>query len=246
MKKSKMPRSKNGFVKTLNKTGFMTTRLDPFSHKFVEFAGKAPGPSLEIGSAYGIATLPILKNGYPVIANDLSLHHLRILKKRAPKKFRKNLTLLPGRFPDDIKLAKNSVGSILACRIVHFLDGPTIRRGLKKMYSWLKPGGKIFIVGETAYVGTLKNFIPKYEKKIKQGATWPGHVHDCHKLVPDLKDIIPDFFHALDVSMLRRELRRAGFVVEKAARFGRPYFPERIRLDGRESVGIIGRKPKHG
>lgn len=246
MKKTKMPRSKEGLVKTLNKTGFMTTRLDPFSRKFVEFAKNSPGPSLEIGSAYGIATLPILKKGLPVIANDLSAHHLKILKKRVPKKFQKNLTLLAGRFPDNLKLAKNSVGSILACRIVHFLDGPTIRRGLKKMHSWLKPGGKIFIVGETVYVGTLQKHAPLYEKKIKQGITWPGHVHNCHELVPDLKNIIPDFFHALDVKILKRELKRAGFIIEKSHTFGRPYFPKRIRLDGRESVGIIGRKPLIG
>lgn len=242
MPRSKMPRAKNGFIKTLNKTGFMTTRLDPFSREFVQFAKKAPGPSLEIGAAYGIATIPVLKKGCPVVANDLSARHLKILKSRVPKKLLKNLTLLPGRFPGKINLTKNSVGSILACRIMHFLDGPTIRRGLKKMHAWLKPGGKIFIIAGTAYVGTLKGFIPIYEKKLKAGSTWPGYVRDFHKQAPDLKNQAPGFLHALDVHVLSRELKRAGFTVEKAAIFSRPYYPKRIRLDGRESVGIIGKK----
>lgn len=244
MKKPKMPRSKEGFVKTLNKTGFMTTRLDPFSRKFVEFAGKAPGPSLEIGSAYGVATLPILKKGLPIIANDLSAHHLRILKNRVPKKFQKNLTLLPGRFPDNIKLPKNSIGSILACRILHFLEGPILRRGLKKMFSWLKLGGKIFIIGETAYLGTLLKFIPVYEKRRRQGLIWPGHAKNVFFDLPPLfTKNLPPFFHAFDIPMLERELKRAGFDVEKAHTFSRPYYPKIVRLDGRESVGIIGKKP---
>jgi hypothetical protein len=49
--------------------------------------------------------------------------------------------------------------------------------------------------------------------------------------------------HLLDPEVLTRVFREGGFQVEEASLFARPEFPEDLRLDGRESVGVIGVKP---
>ncbi len=74
----------NGFIKTLNNMGYMTSTLDPYSMAFADFAPAAPGPCLDVGAAYGVASLVALANGARMIANDIDGRHLRILLDRAP------------------------------------------------------------------------------------------------------------------------------------------------------------------
>ncbi|MDO8461409.1 MAG: class I SAM-dependent methyltransferase, partial [Deltaproteobacteria bacterium] len=145
--KIKMPTPEaNGFVKTLNNMGFMTSVLDPYSQALVDFAPQAPGPFLEIGAAYGVASLAALEKGCEVIANDMDERHLEILWDRAPKEDQKRLTLKAGAFPDAIDLKPGSVGTILVCRVLHFFTGPMIEKSLDRMFDWLAPGGKVAII----------------------------------------------------------------------------------------------------
>jgi hypothetical protein len=58
-----MPLAQDGFVQTLNQMGFMTTSLDPISQRFVDFAPHAPGPALDIGAAYGVASIRLTGAG---------------------------------------------------------------------------------------------------------------------------------------------------------------------------------------
>jgi 2-polyprenyl-3-methyl-5-hydroxy-6-metoxy-1,4-benzoquinol methylase len=101
--KPPLPES-NGFVKTLNGMGFMTSTLDEYSQDFARFAPSAPGPALDVGAAYGVATLEALKNGAHVIANDLDVRHLEILRDQTPSDQVSRLTLMPGRFPEELKI----------------------------------------------------------------------------------------------------------------------------------------------
>ena len=57
------PVEAGGFVKTFNNMGFMTTYLDEFSQKFVDSSVNCGGPVLDIGCAYGNASIPALKQG---------------------------------------------------------------------------------------------------------------------------------------------------------------------------------------
>ena len=50
-------------------------------------------PILDIGAAYGVNTIPALKNGATVIANDLEQSHLDILVVNTPKKYRKKFKI---------------------------------------------------------------------------------------------------------------------------------------------------------
>lgn len=239
---SGMPEPVDGFIKTLNRMGYMTTGLDRFSAAFVEFAPKAPGPCLDAGAAYGVATLAALSSGARVIANDLDPRHLEILGARVPAESRGRLTLAPGAFPDALALAPGSLGAALACRLLHFFDGPALERAAAKLHEWLAPGGKAFVVCETPFIGTARRFMPTYLERKKAGARWPGLIEDTSVFDPDRAAQLPPLVHLLDEDVLRRVFEGAGFTVERCELFARPEFPPQIRLDGRESVGLIARR----
>lgn len=235
-----------GFVKTLNNQGFMTTYLDEYSQAFVDFVPQAPGPALDIGAAYGIATLATLKKGGTVIANDVDEDHLKILESRVKLELGLEalgkLRVRKGRFPTDLAFSNGELGAVLACRVFHFFDGPTIEEGVRLIHKWLAKDGRFYLVGETPYLGTLRSFIPLYEEKIKNGDPWPGFIPDFQILDPIRGKDLPKQMHLLDEQVLSRVFREAGFQVEKAEKFPRPRFSPNLQLDGRESVGIIGIK----
>jgi len=240
----KMPEAEpNGFVRTLNNMGYMTSQIDVFSREFVEFAPHAPGPALDIGAAYGVATLEALREGARVIANDIDGRHLEILRDRAPEGDRDRLELLPGAFPEGLKLESGAVGAVLICRVLHFFDGSMLDNAAQELFRWVAPGGKVFVVAETPYLKNFQSFIPTYEARKAAGDPWPGFVDDVMAIAPDRGASLPPKMHFLDPEVLSRVFRQAGFIIEKAQTFARPEFPEDIQLDGRESVGLVARKP---
>lgn len=240
---NKMPAPEpNGFVKTLNNMGYMTSGLDAYSQAFADFAPGAPGPALDIGAAYGVASLAALRKGARVIANDIDDRHLEILRGRVRPHLHSRLTLMPGSFPDGIAFPPGSLGAVLICRVMHFFDGPAIERAAAQALRWLAPGGKVFVVGETPFIGTAKAFFPTYEARLKAGDPWPGIVENVGAHDPKRAGNLPSRMHLLDEGTLRRVFTQAGFVIEKLGTFARPEFPPDIQLDGRESVGLIARK----
>jgi SAM-dependent methyltransferase len=240
------PADEYGFVKTLNNQGFMTNYLDEFSEEFVSFAPQAPGPALDIGAAYGVAAIAALDSGATVFANDIDSRHLELLRQevieRIPTLNMDKLNLITGKFPEDLEFAPRSLGAVLACRVFHFFDGPTITRGLKKIHEWLAPGGKFFLVCETPYVNGLQTFWPIYEERVLSGEFWPGFIEDFKSIDPSRAKDLPTSLHLFEPFVLCRALTEAGFKVERSNTIARPNFPPGLRLDGRESVGIVGVK----
>ncbi|HAZ08561.1 MAG TPA: hypothetical protein DCZ01_08595 [Elusimicrobia bacterium] len=236
------PPEPNGFIRTLNSMGYMTSSLDPFSRAFTEFAPKAPGQCLDVGAAYGVASLAALGNGASVISNDIDARHLKILSDRAPASDRDRLTLAVGDFPDTLDFPHGSLGTVLICRVMHFFDGPKIERAAKKVMDWLAPGGKVFVVSETPFLRTALTFRPTYESRLKAGDPWPGVVENVGAHDPKRAGTLPRLMHLLDDKTLRRVFSTAGFVIERLEMFPRPDFPPDIQLDGRESIGLIARK----
>jgi hypothetical protein len=233
----------NGFIKTLNNMGYMTSTLDPYSRQFVDFALIAPGPALDVGAAYGVATLAALKAGAHILANDIEPRHLEILSRTASAEDRERLTLKPGAYPERLNLEPHSLGAALVCRVLHFFDGPAIERAAASLFLWLKPGGKVFVVAETPYLRNFRTFIPIYEERKKAGDPWPGYVSDVMAIAPERGKSLPPRIHFLDPEVLSRVFSAAGFRIEKAATIPRPDFPSDLQWDGRESVGLIAVKP---
>ena len=82
-----------GAVPTMNGRGFMLQSLDPYSQSFADFAAGCSEPVLDIGCAYGIATLAALARGASVCACDMESSHLDVLSDRVPEADRSRLTM---------------------------------------------------------------------------------------------------------------------------------------------------------
>lgn len=154
----------------------------------------------------------------------------------------------------------NQMSTILACRILHFLDPRTeLRPGLRQLHSLLRPGGKLFIVTETPFIGNLSEKArEKYKKFSVQNSKtprindidknseseWPGLITDFDEQDNNRGPNLPKLLHLFDGVVMERELVRAGFIVENLRYLDRRGdFPEFLHLDGRESLGVIARKP---
>ena len=237
---AQMPEAEDGFIKTLNNTGYMTVDLDRYSRAFVDASGHEQLPVMDIGAAYGVATLQALQSGANVIANDIEEKHLQVLYHRVPDADRCRLRLLCGPFPD-LDIEADSLGAALICRVLHFFDGETIERAANNLNRWIRPGGKVFVISETPFVGTLKAFASEYARRKEEGDSWPGLIIDMQAYTARA-GALPKLGNWLDVDVLTLVFSGAGFIVEHCDYFARPEFPQWLQLDGRESVGLIGRK----
>ncbi len=233
-----------GFVPTLNGTGSMFLVLDDYAGEFIEYSGRSGQPAAEIGCAYGIATIAALEQGATVTACDMEPRHLKILQERTPEKLREKLTTKLGKLPD-LDLPENTFGSLLCSRVLHFLYGNDVEKSVAKMFRWLQPGGRLFLVADTPY-GIFRNFIPVFEERLANDVRWPGELEDPdHYLpfeVPD-KSRGPQFLNLLCPEQLTRTAEEAGFVVERAGFIARPDFSGLGHLDGRENSGLVAVKP---
>jgi SAM-dependent methyltransferase len=234
---------KNGrLVPTMNRFGTMLTMvIDPVKD-FIEFASQSPHWCLDIGSAYGVFTLAAIEAGARVMANDLDARHLEILRSQVPADKQSRLRTVLGAFPD-VDLGEQQFGAILACRVFHFFDGPTLEVAAAKTLQMLVPGGKLFVRAMTPYLGLSPRVVPVYEQRKAQGERWPGYIDHPGQYIDDKeeRDNCPDYAHYLDPEVLRRTFEEAGFIVERCEFVAIDLEP--VKLDGREGVLLVARKP---
>lgn len=240
-----------GLVKTLNNMGYMVTKLDILIKKFIDYIGETKGRFLDVGAAFGEASIEALKAGASYgIANDIDEKQLKILENRIDPTLKSKLSYMPGNFPDKVTWPKDSdnLDAILMARVLHFFDGPQIERALKISFEKLKPGGKVFILVSAPYVWQLETLRKVMEENKKKGEKWPGYTKDVWALSPSMADLIQKEFHMLDFDTLSKAIREAGFIME--------YFEEISLLEkslqkvnspnGIEALAFIGRKPING
>jgi len=230
--------------RTMNKMGYTIRELTKYSQAFVHYARHTQAPTLDIGAAFGVATIPALRSGAQVIANDLDDDHLQTIAGNVTPEERERLQLVKGRFPYDLDFEDNSLGAIHASQVLPFLPGAELLEGIQKMFRWLKPGGRVFIIVSTPFIDMLKSFIPHYLERKSADLPWPGEIEDVASYIthPCVK-YLPKFMHFLDDDVLKGLLRSAGFEIENVELFDRGQMPDHIQLDGRENVGIMARKP---
>ena len=231
-----------GFVRTLNGLGFMSMRVDACMEAFIAFAKTSAAPVADIGAAYGVATIPALKAGASVIAVDVDERHLEILKQRVPRACRERLQTIPASFPDGLRLRKDSIGAFLLSNVLNFLSPDRLPVAASRLFEWLAAEGKVFIAAGTPYFGGARSFVPVYEARKRAGEPWPGHMTNVPKYVAIWENKFSSML-LLDPDTLSRVFGQAGFIVEKAEFTARLDLPPSLRLDGRESVWLIARKP---
>lgn len=234
-------------VATMNDTGFMFEVRDRFADAFIEAAGELGRnghQSLEVGCAYGVSTIPALEAGALITASDLAPGHLEILREKVPKHLLPNLKLVPGALPH-MDFPVNTYGAILCSRVLHFLEGTDVEASVRKMATWLAPGGRLYLVADTPY-GIWRGKIPEFEAAKAGGERWPGMMVGLHNYLaaksgkPIEK---PAFMNLLDPDLLARTCAEAGLEVVEAAFIPRPDFGGLGRMDGRENAGVLAIKP---
>jgi len=232
-----------GLIPTDNAMGIMTEELSPAAEAFIELAGKACRPVLEIGAAYGNATLPALRVGGTLIANDLSASQLGVLAAAVSAEDRKRLVLMPARFPEEIRLADGSLSGALAAQVLHFLDGPTVELAFRSVLRWLEPGGSLYALVITPSLSFYSKLRPEYENRARAGDRWPGIFDPRTVATADWKDKLPPMVHLFEKDVLRRCAEEAGFTVETLEYFCFRHFPAKHRTDGHEFLTLTARKP---
>jgi polyketide synthase PksL len=231
-----------GLILTDNAMGVMTRELSPAAQGFVELAARARRPLLEIGAAYGNATLPALRAGATVIANDLSATELGVLAAAAPEADVRRLVPVPARFPDEVRLGEGSLAGVLAAQVLHFLDGATVERAFRDAHRWLEPGGAFFVLVMTPSLSYYRALRPEYEARAARGERWPGIFDPRAVATPDWREHLPPMVHLFERDVLRRCAEEAGFEVEMLEYFCFRDFPEKHRTDGREYLTLTARK----
>jgi len=234
------PEVKDALVVTLNQMGYMLSQPEKYIQAFIDFSADAPGPVLDIGAAYGVATLPALEKGAYVIANDLDERHLQILKHRVPSSYRNRLEIKHGRMPNEIDFEENSLGAVLTSRVLSFVLPDELEVSFTKIFQWLRPGGKLFYLGGSPYIGTFQKFLPTYLKRKADGYEWPGFIENIPFCTPERACDLPNFVHLLDKDVLSRSLKKVGFTIEEIGyKAALENCPEDMKLDGREQIGAI-------
>ena len=230
---------------TKNKKGF-TYALTSFGKAFINFASKSAKPVMDIGAAYGVATLPALMAGAKVVAVDIEDHHLNTIEKSVDVTLRQHLKTMRKRFPD-FDMPAESIGAVYMSQVLPFLNGAEIETGAKKIYDWLVPGGEVFIVSFTPYISHVSSFIPLYEARKQRGVRWAGYIDDLSRFSdhPDIYTHLPNQIHHVNAEDLRWAFEKAGFIIRELRYFGEEEgaLPEGIRMDGRERLGMIAYKP---
>ncbi|WP_298626833.1 class I SAM-dependent methyltransferase [uncultured Legionella sp.] len=227
-------------VMTLNGKGPCTTFIDEYSRQFIHYAAQQQAPVLELGTGYGFMTLEVLKTGAQVIANDLEPRHLELLSREVPLEHKNQLILLPGEFPKDLCLPERSIAGCYVAHMLGYLNPELFRLGLGKLFLCLKSNAKLFIITSTVYKGVFRQLIAPYEQRVRDGDPWPGYFTDLKALI---NQRVPDALLFFDEHVLRRELERAGFVIETIETYARLDLPKRALWDGREGLVAIARKP---
>jgi SAM-dependent methyltransferase len=232
-----------GLIPTDNAMGIMTEELSPAAEAFIALAGKAHRPLLEIGAAYGNATLPALRAGGTLIANDLSASQLSVLAGAVSGEDRKRLVLMPARFPEEIRLGDGNLSGVLAAQVLHFFDGPMVELAFRSVLRWLEPGGALYALVMTPSLSFYSKLRPEYEKRAHAGERWPGIFDPRSVATEDWKERLPPMVHLFEKDVLRRCAEETGFIVETLEYFCFRHFPAKHRTDGHEYLTLTARKP---
>jgi SAM-dependent methyltransferase len=231
-----------GLIPTDNAMGIMTEELSPAAEAFVKMAATAERPLLDIGAAYGNATLPALAAGATVWANDLSVSQLGILADCVLDEDRKRLVLVPGRFPDDLTLDEGGFDGILCALVLHFFDGPGVQRAMAALHRWLAPGRAVYIAVITPSNSYYRDTLASYAERERNGDPWPGILDPRPLHPPRWRSRLPPMVHLFEKQTLRRVAEGAGFEIESLEYFCYRKFPEHFRTNGREYLSLIAKK----
>lgn len=232
-----------GFIPTLNRMGYMDAVPDCINQAFIRYAQEQRERVLDIGCAYGLASIPLAKTQVEVVACDADKRHLTLLQKSLTKEERKFIVLMHKVIPDTLSFKPESFQAILASMVLHFLTPDKILQSFQLIFQWLKPGGKFFATFSSPYQGTLTTFREIFNERKKQNCPWPGVIENLSTYVPERAKDLPSYFYIMDIDTLRNVAEQTLFEIIDLFYYTKEKIPKDIQLDGREYLGLVCRKP---
>ncbi len=198
------------------------------SEQFIAFARECGLPVVDIGCAYGVAAIPA-----GAVAVDLEISHVAGLPA--------GMDRVVGRFPE-VAFRAGRLGAVHASNVLHFLTAAELEEGVRRMEEWLAPGGKVFVQASTPFQRPFAAFVGEFEERVAAGEQWPGWVAETRSIT-DYRRLhqYPASIHLLDEGVLRRLF--GGWEIEFCGYYRRHGLPASLYLDGRESVGLVARRP---
>ena len=233
-----------GRIPTLNQRGFTTDFPDPLSEQFIKLAAKIDGEVLDIGCAYGVTVKRVLGAGGRVCACDMDQRHLDVLFQTVSSVEKARLRCEVGTLPY-IDFEEGAFSAILCSRVLHFLEGGDIELSISKMYRWLHPGGKAFLIVDSPYSGATRDrVVPEYERKKALNDPWPGFMPDFEQYMLAGSSVKFDtsFIHLMDADTLVRVCEQVGFTIESKGFMARIANLSHADPQGRDHAIVIAVK----
>lgn len=229
----------NGMIPTLNRMGHMFVHPDRLTQEFIVDAQHCVGEVLEIGSAFGVASLPVLLSGKTMTVNDLDSRHLDFISSQLPEPMRHLMRPLPGHFPHQVSLPQDQYEIVYASRVLHFVQPRTFIAALREIYQSLQIGGRFYFISTTPYIYVYREFIKTYENNKCMGVKWPGLIRNISELAPHRTHQLPQFINLMDLEEALRAMLRVGFRVDSFYYLPADREQNDVAWDGREHIGIV-------
>ena len=255
--KLKLPKpEKDGRYQTLNKRGAAIPKSNSFIDQFAKDIAKGQKKVLQIDATFGHQTeKSVSEDQLEYIVTDSSVDHLAIMASRlrhlVSEKSYKNLRFFLGSFPKDYaQFKENTFDAVLLNRVIHFYSPQQMTTTLKEVFRILKPGGKVYIIAVTPYVRRFESFIPLYKQRVLLKHSYPGHLKNLKIFAnpevttpKQMSNLFQGEFMFYDAEVLYKSLTRNHFVVLRCNEFPITINSPTWKLDGRELVGAIAKKP---
>ena len=212
------PPADDGRIPVFNGKGYATLELEPISEEFINYSSTIKSPVLDAGAGYGLTTISALKKGATVICNEIEQKQLDYIAqmKDITEEEKKRLYLKKGSILE-IDFPKESIGAIHLSRVMHFFTPEEVEKIFEKIYKWLTPNGRCYIVTMSQYhYGNPEKFYEFYNKEKKNGTKWPGMIND-YKFKGE-KYVL----HAIDPILMMEIATKYDFTCKKIELWGGP------------------------
>lgn len=200
-------------LKTKNNMGFAHLTPSKATQELYKQAETQKGTYADIGAAYGVDTIYMVKAGAHVVAIDLETQHLDVLKKQLNVEDQQRLETRCQRFPEEVCLESETYDAILLSRILIFLTPDALDVTLKNVYRALKVGGKVYVITISPFSDKWEPVLSIFNEHKKLFPAQPLLVSNLWELLPRTRFFLPQRIQVFDQDSLKYSLEKNGFQV---------------------------------
>jgi hypothetical protein len=211
----------------------MMQRNDPYVNAWVEAAAALPASAcaLEIGAAFGVASLQALQRGARVTVNDLDARHIAEVERRwhsvCTRERRAHLSTLEGAVPSVLAQWRppGPLKAVLAANLLHFLPPDDTIQVLARLHGLCSAGARLFVSVDSPWSAAYRPLWPLHAlRKQLLREPFPG-AHDfrerplLRRLMLPTRLSAATFYHVMEPAQLAEMLERSGWQRVRARAF---------------------------